>query len=101
MTNFVLSPKAQQDLAEIWLYTADRWGVEQAERYVLDIEHALDGAASGSPLVRPIDQLWRIRSGHHLCVFDRRDDGTIYVIRVLHERMDVKQQMGGQGPAVG
>ena len=93
MTRFVFSPRAQQDLAEIWLYTADNWGVEQAELYALDIERDLAKAAAGSPRVRPIDQYWRIRSGHHLCVFERRGDGTIYVIRILHERMDVEDRL--------
>lgn len=95
MTGFVLSPRARQELVEIWLYTADNWGVEQAEQYVLDIKSDLARAAAGSPRVRPIDQYWRIRSGHHLCVFERLDDDSIYVIRVLHERMDVKRQLGG------
>ena len=95
MTSYVLSPRAKQEIAEIWLYTADNWGVAQADHYVLGIERDLEAAAHGSPLVRPIDQFWRIRSGHHLCVFERWDDGTIHVIRVLHERMDVSRQLGG------
>jgi len=94
VSRFIVSPATKRDLAEIWLYTADRWGVDQAERYVLDIERDLEAAASGSPLVQPIDQFWRIRSGRHLCVFKRQDDGAIYVIRVLHERMDVGRQLG-------
>lgn len=93
MTRFTLSPKAQREIMEIWLYTADNWGVDQAERYVLDIERELESAAQGSPLVRRIDNYWRIRSGHHLCVFRTNGDGTIYVVRVLHERMDVKRQL--------
>ncbi|MEO5598049.1 MAG: type II toxin-antitoxin system RelE/ParE family toxin [Novosphingobium sp.] len=94
MTRFVLSPKAQREIADIWLYTADRWGVDQADRYVLSIERDLESSAAGSPLVRPVDKFWRIRSGHHLCVFQPQDDGTIYVIRVLHERVDVKRHLG-------
>lgn len=94
MTRFVLSPRAQQEIAEIWLYTADNWGVDQADHYVLGIERDLESAAAGSPLAQPIDGLWRIRSGHHLCVFEKLGDGSIYVIRVLHERMDVKRQLG-------
>lgn len=94
MTSFVLSPRAQQEIAEIWLYTADNWGADQADTYVLGIERDLEAAAAGSPLARSIDGRWRIRSGHHLCVFEKRGDGAIYVIRVLHERMDVKRQLG-------
>jgi toxin ParE1/3/4 len=95
VTSFVLSPRAQQEIAEIWLYTADKWGVDQADQYVLGIERDLESAAAGSPLARPIDGLWRIRSGQHLCVFEKLGDKSIYVIRVLHERMDVKRQLDG------
>jgi plasmid stabilization system protein ParE len=28
---FVLTPRAQEDLDEIWDYMADRWGLDQAE----------------------------------------------------------------------
>jgi toxin ParE1/3/4 len=90
---YVLSPVAKRELAEIWLYTAERWGIDQAERYVRDIERDLEAAANNSPRARPIDQFWRIGSGHHVCVFDRRDDGTVYVIRILHERMDVGRHL--------
>jgi hypothetical protein len=35
--HFVLSPRAQADLDDIWDYTADRWGLDQAETYTRDI----------------------------------------------------------------
>ena len=31
---FVLKPRAQADLDEIWDYTVDRWGIDQAETYL-------------------------------------------------------------------
>jgi toxin ParE1/3/4 len=53
---FTFSPAANRDIADIWLYTADRRGIDQADRYIRQIEHDLTAAASGSPLVRPIDR---------------------------------------------
>ncbi len=88
MTRFRLSPAARRDLAQIWSYSADRWGIDQADRYTRQIEHDLNAAANGSPLVRPLGRHSRIKSGHHVCVF-RKEDGQIIVIRVLHERQDV------------
>ena len=32
MANFVLRPKAVEDLEGIWNYTVETWGEEQAER---------------------------------------------------------------------
>jgi toxin ParE1/3/4 len=40
MTGYVLSPAAGADLEQIWDYTAERWGQEQAERYVRAIRDA-------------------------------------------------------------
>lgn len=94
MTRFTLSPKARQDFVEIWLYTADNWGVEQADQYVLEIKRDLASAKPNSPMVRPIDGLLRMKSGHHLCIFRRDGSGAIHVVRVLHERMDVSRQLG-------
>jgi toxin ParE1/3/4 len=93
MTRFTLSPEAKRDLAEIWLYTAENWGMDQADQYVLGIRRDLAGAKPNSPLVRPIGKLWRMKSGHHLCIFRKENKGTIFVVRILHERMDVARHL--------
>ena len=80
-------------MAEIWFYTADRWGVDQADHYVQQIEHDLTAAANGSPLVRPLDRYWRIKSGHHFCVFRKDTAVRIVVVRVLHQRRDVRKHL--------
>jgi toxin ParE1/3/4 len=87
VTAYVLTPAARADLADIWLYTADRWGVEQADAYVRRIEDDL-ADANATPLARPFEGKWRIRSGHHLCIFRVVETDTIEVVRILHERMD-------------
>ena len=95
MRGWHLSPLALRDFTGIWHYTADRWGIEQAETYVRQIEHDLSAAAAGSPLVRPLGRHLRIKSGRHVCVLRKADDGKIIVVRVLHERMDVTAQFEG------
>ena len=34
MAELRLSPAAERDLEGIWRYTAERWGVAQAEHYI-------------------------------------------------------------------
>lgn len=75
-------------MAGIWDYTADRWGEDQAEQYARQVEHDLTAAANGSRLIRPLDKVWRIKSGHHLCIFQTLPNGDIEIVRILHERMD-------------
>lgn len=93
MTRYALSPAARRDITDIWLYTADRWGIDQADDYVAQIEEDLRKVATGLRIAQPIDGLWKIRSGHHLCIFVVDGDGLVWVIRILHERMDVKLQL--------
>ncbi|MBB5707734.1 type II toxin-antitoxin system RelE/ParE family toxin [Sphingopyxis panaciterrulae] len=94
-----MSPAARRDITDIWLYTADRWGVDQADDYVGQIEDNLRKAAAGLRIAQPIDELWKIRSGHHLCLFAKEADDVIWVIRILHERMDVKTQINKPAPS--
>jgi toxin ParE1/3/4 len=99
VTRYVLSPAARRDITDIWLYTADRWGVDQADEYVAQIEENLRKVAAGLRIAQPFDGLWKIRSGHHLCLFAKEADDLIWVIRILHERMDVKTQINTPAPS--
>jgi len=87
-----LNPKASADLDGIFLYTAQRWSSEQADRYFLDIDSAMQLLARSPELglrvdgIRPGFYRYRVRS--HL-IFYRRVDYGIEVMRVLHQRMDI------------
>ena len=39
---YVLSPRAQGDLNEIWDYSAETWGEDRAERYIRDVWRAIE-----------------------------------------------------------
>ena len=51
---YALQPAARADLTNIWLYTAERWGVQQADLYTASInQKIIDTSAypqAGSPL---------------------------------------------------
>jgi len=85
MAEFSLRPKAIADLEEIWDYTVETWGEEQAERYVRLINDSFRQPADNpsiGPFMRcdprrllqagcwsPYDLLsyrrWRRRGGAH------------------------------------
>ncbi len=50
---YVLSPMAEADLEEIWVYTAQEWSAAQAEIYTNDIIDAFEGIATGKKAGRP------------------------------------------------
>ncbi|MBE6442203.1 MAG: type II toxin-antitoxin system RelE/ParE family toxin [Desulfovibrio desulfuricans] len=94
-----LTPLAEADLEEIWLYTFRRWSPEQADAYVRGIMAAIAGLARGDKVglrtdVRPGYR--KYRAGMHVIYF-RRSGEFVDVIRILHERMDVERHLDGDG----
>ena len=45
--NIVLSPAAQTDLEDIWLYSAEQWGRQQANNYLAKLRAAIAKVQSG------------------------------------------------------
>lgn len=97
MRDLIFSPAAQADIALVWEYTVDTWGLDQALRYNTMIETACVGLADGRQSGRSVSD---IRDGYHLLhvgkhsVYFRRDEVRIEVIRILHQSMDVEDQLG-------
>lgn len=88
-----LSPHAEADLEEIWLYTFNRWSLEQADSYQATLVKAFEGLVSGVKVGRPAEirrGYFKYPVGSHM-VFYRSSDEFIDIIRVLHQRMDVNQ----------
>ena len=44
---YVLSPMAEADLEEIWIYTAQEWSAQQAEIHTNDIINGFEDIAAG------------------------------------------------------
>ncbi len=92
MKNVVYRPEADEDLEEIWLYTLERWGLDQALTYDADLTGQIEGLAAGTTLSRKAEDigpgLRRALAGQHV-VFFREDAERVTVVRVLHQRMDV------------
>lgn len=91
MSGFCLMPAAQQHLSQIWEYTESRWDIEQAERYIREIQEAVERVASDPRRGRMRDE---IREGYrsypaqsHVVFYVVQLDG-VDVIRILHGRMD-------------
>ncbi len=93
---FVISKKAVSDLEDIWLYTVEKWSVEQADRYynlIFDeINHICKNSTAGKSMehVRKGYRTSKVKS--HL-IFYRVINDTIEVIRILHERMDIENRL--------
>jgi toxin ParE1/3/4 len=96
VTQYVLSPRAQADLDEIWDYSAMQWGDDQAEAYSRQIQAAVELIAKTPHRGRPCEDIRpgysKLAVGLHV-LFYRLVDHGIDVVRVLHQRMDFDRHL--------
>ena len=94
---YVLSPAARTDLEQIWDYTLARWGDDQAEEYVREIQRAIDRLVDNPLIGRACDE---IRTGYrkhavgsHTLYYRLAAGEVIDVVRILHQRMDIDRHL--------
>jgi toxin ParE1/3/4 len=96
MLELLLSPKAEQDLSEIYKYTFEEWREKQADRYQDDLFLAMqtirNKALLGKAYVHS-DMPYRILHVNRHLIFYRVDENKYIVVRVLHDRMNLKAHL--------
>lgn len=95
MKSIGFSPAAEADINEIWDYSADRWGQDQADSYTDAIRDACYSLAKGTKHGRPVDVLPHFQKylcGSHVVYF-LDYTGHLDVIRILHQRQDVDRHL--------
>src|SRR5690242_3405887 len=94
---FVLTPRAQADLDEIWDYTADRWSFDQAEIYIRQLWKAIETVADRPTLGKECAEVRRgyrkYAAGSHVLLYRLIPSGGIDIVRILHERMDYERHI--------
>ncbi len=92
--SYRLSPLAEADLEEIWLYTRTHWSMKQADTYhhqlVASFESLASGEKQGAPSLLP--GFLRCLCGSHVIYFFA-DDDYLNIIRILHQRQDVERHL--------
>lgn len=92
----LLSPRAHGDIEHIWQYSAQNWGIEQAELYIRQIAAHIEQLSTHPHLARPCPEIRpgyaKYRTGAHF-LYLRRQNDALEVIRILHESMDVAQHL--------
>lgn len=95
MASAFFSRRAEADLAEIGAYTLETWGARQARLYLDQIEKCCRRLAGNPGLGRACENvrpgLRRLEQGRHV-IFYREYQGSILVLRVLHQSMLPEQE---------
>ena len=90
------SNKAVEDLSSIWKYTYSEWSESEADEYYSMLVSACNRLLGTSVVMNRCydeisDDLYGVRSGHHIIFYKNIDDGDVFIVRTLHEKMDLKR----------
>ncbi|MFZ6664619.1 type II toxin-antitoxin system RelE/ParE family toxin [Peijinzhouia sedimentorum] len=92
-----ISKQAIDDLNTIWIYTFNKWSKEQADRYydliIGEIEFIADNYLTGKSVeqTRKNYRVMKIKS--HLIFYRKVENEIVEIVRILHQRMDVKKRL--------
>ena len=93
---FIISKRAVADLEEIWLYTVEKWSIEQADRYynlIFDEINYICRNINAGKSMEHVRKGYRASKVKSHFIFYRVLHDTIEVIRILHERMDIENRL--------
>lgn len=97
MAKVVLRQEAIDDLNNIWDYTFEKWSETQADKYYATIKLACNGIGQhpiiGKEYYGISKNLLGLKSGKHIIFYQIISEDEIQVIRILHERMDLKNRI--------
>lgn len=92
MAGVRIQEAASWRLDDIYRYTRDRWGTEQAYRSITGMFEAFDGIETHRTSSRPIPaefgfEGYFFRYERHVVYWRRLSNGDIGIVTILHERM--------------
>lgn len=97
MVRYFLTNKAINDLEEIWDYTFDNWSENQADYYYHLLVGSFVEIALNPQIGRLypglVDNLKGYLVGKHIVFYRETNTENIEIIRILHERMDLKNRI--------
>lgn len=97
MSSYIINEKALEDINSIWIYTAENWSVEQADRYYNLIYDEIEYIASNFEMAQDFGKIRKTykysKVKSHLIFFKKDKNNEIEVVRVLHERMDIENRI--------
>ena len=97
MARYYLTNKAVSDLEGIWDYTVDNWSENHADKYYHLLVDSFNEIAS-KPLIGRlylgiVDNLKGYQVGKHIVFYRVIDSNNVEIVRILHERMDLKNRI--------
>lgn len=99
MQPFDLTRKAQADLRNIAVFTAEHWGIEQRNLYIKQFDYTFHLLAASPLMGKRCDEIMpgyrKFPQGSHVIFYKEGRSSVIEVVRILHKSMDVETQFHG------
>jgi plasmid stabilization system protein ParE len=88
---------ASYRIDDIYRYTRERWGQQQAERYIIGLFAAFDGILAHTTASRPVPAEFGVdgyffRYERHFVYWRTLSNGDVGIVTILHERMHQIEQ---------
>ena len=97
MAKYLLTNKAVEDLSKIWEYTYEVWSESQADRYYELLTSSFGEIVQNPELGKNYDEIDKVilglRVGKHIVFYRVVQAGNIEILRILHQRMDLKSNI--------
>ncbi len=97
MAKVIFRQKAVDNLNNIWNYTFEKWSEKQADKYYAMLKTACNEIGENPEIGKKYDRiknnLLGFKSGRHIIFYRQISNDKIEIIRILHERMDLKNRI--------
>lgn len=98
--SYILTAAAEAYLRSVIRYTRQRWGDNQARRYIDDLTRGIERLARGEGPFKDMTSLHRglrmARCEHHHIFCFACDDAPALVVAIFHERMDLMARLAAR-----
>ena len=92
-----ISEQAIEDLNDIWVYTFNKWSKKQADRYydliIGEIEFIADNFMIGKSAEQSRKNYRYSKIKSHLIFYRKAENESVEIVRVLHQRMEIKNRL--------
>ena len=96
-TKIVFRQESINDLNAIWEYTFEEWSESQADKYYSTLRYDCMQIGENPKLGKLYggisENLFGFRSGKHIIFYQQISNDEIEIVRILHERMDLKNRI--------
>ncbi|MCZ2100434.1 MAG: type II toxin-antitoxin system RelE/ParE family toxin [Chitinophagales bacterium] len=97
MIKVAFRQKAIDDLDRIWYYTYFKWSENQANIYYNAIKASCieigKNPEIGNKYFKLVNDILGLKSGKHIIFYQQTSKDKIEILRILHERMDLKSRL--------